>query len=113
MERPSRVITIDTICFDTVDRAVSQYNKMFSMTSIEGRVLHFLAMNVNNICTESQIIAHVFGSGFINDQGIRLLKRYIRYVRYKIEPDPNNPTYIVTIPQIGYKLVIPDGSKNT
>ena len=106
MERPPEVITIGAIRFDTLRKVVSRDDKTIRLTLIECRVLHFLAMNVNNVCTASQIIAHVWESGTADDQGVRLLKQYIRHIRYKIEPDSMNPTYIVTVPQIGYKLVI-------
>ena len=112
MERPSGVITIGPIRFDTLRQEVSRDGKTVRLTSVESRLLHFLTMNVNNVCTESQIIAHVWGRGEDNDQGVHLLKQYIRHIRQKIESDPTNPTYLLTIPQSGYKLVMPDGSKH-
>jgi DNA-binding response OmpR family regulator len=112
MERPSGVITIGPIRFDTLRQEVSRDDKTVRLTPVESKVLHFLAMNVNNVCTASQIIVHVWGRGFDDDQVANLLKVYIRYIRHKIEPDPMNPTYILTIPQSGYKLVMPDGSKH-
>jgi DNA-binding response OmpR family regulator len=111
MERPSGVITIGPIRFDTLRQGVSRDDKTVRLTSVESRLLHFLAMNVNNVCTASQIIAHVWR--FDVDEGsTSLLKSYIRHIRQKIESDPTNPTYLLTIPQSGYKLVMPDGSKH-
>src|SRR5260370_19459649 len=60
MERPSGVITIGPIRFDTLRQEVSRDDKTVRLTSVESRLLHFLAMNVNNVCTASQIIAHVW-----------------------------------------------------
>ena len=105
MERPSGVITIGPIRFNTFRQEVSRDDKTVRLTSVESKVLHFLAVNVNNVCTASQIITHVWGSKFDNDQGANLLKEYIRHLRFKIEPDPMNPTYILTIANVGYKLV--------
>ena len=105
MERPSEVITIGPIRFDTLRQEVSRDDKTVRLTPVESKVLHFLAMNVNNVCTASQIIAHVWGRAFENDESAHLLKVYIRHIRFKIEPDPMNPTYILSIDGVGYKLV--------
>jgi DNA-binding response OmpR family regulator len=32
------------------------------------------------------------------------LRAYVRYLRRKLEPDPANPRYILTVPGIGYML---------
>jgi DNA-binding response OmpR family regulator len=73
---------------------------------MESMVLHFLAVNANTVCTDSQIGSYVWR---VNNGGDTvLIKVYIRHLRQKIEPDPNNPTYILTIPGVGYTLVSHD-----
>ena len=104
-QRPSSIITVGPIRFDTLRHEVSVDDKTVRLTPNEARVLHFLAVNVNNVCTASQIIAQVWGRGFENAVGTPLLKNDILKLRHKIEPDPNNPTYILTVPNVGYKLV--------
>ncbi len=110
MERPSGVITIGPIRFDTLRQEVSRDDKTVRLTPVESKVLHFLAMHANEVCTADQITSHVYRPNFDEDNA--LVKAHIRHIRQKIEPDPNNPTYILTIPQSGYKLVMPDGSKH-
>lgn len=65
--------------------------------------LHFLAVNANNVSTVSQLVSHVWGFSNTGDTG--LVKSHIRHLRQKIEPDPNNPIYILTVPGVGYTLV--------
>ena len=71
-------------------------------------MLHLLALNANDVCTASQIVAHVWGYAGEGDSG--LIKAHIRHLRQKIEPDPGNPCYIQTVPGVGYTLIrrLPD-----
>jgi DNA-binding response OmpR family regulator len=50
--------------------------------------------------TNRQLSQEVYGI----DETI-MIKLSIRHLRQKIEPDPNNPIYILTIPGVGYQLV--------
>ena len=109
MERPSEVITVGPISVDRISLRVIVGDKRLFLTPTEVKVLHFLAVNVNEVCTANQIGSHVYGRPDFDENNI-LVKAHIRHIRQKIEPDPNNPTYILTIPQSGYKLVMPDGS---
>ena len=62
-------------------------------------------MNVNELCTASQIGSHIWGANFDEDA---LVKAHIRHLRLKMEPNPTHPSYILTVPDVGYKLVVPD-----
>ena len=65
-------------------------------------MLHLLAVNANNVCTANQIVAHIWGFG--NDGDACLIKAHIRHLRQKIESNPSDPTYILTVPGVGYTL---------
>src|SRR5258708_710028 len=104
--RPSSIITIGPIRFDSLYHEVIVDGRKARLTPVEAKVLHFLAVNANKVCTASQIGSHVWG--FSNDEDNGLVKVYIRHLRQKVEPDPSNPTYILTIPGVGYTLVSHD-----
>ncbi len=80
--------------------------KTLRLTPVECKVLHFLAIHANTVCTSSQIISHVFG--YSDSGGTILVKTYIRHLRQKIEPNPNHPIYILTVPDVGYTFVSHD-----
>jgi len=105
-QRPSSIITVGPICVDSLHNEVSVNGKASRLTPTESKLLHLLAVNVNNVCTASQIVAHVWGFG--NDGDTCLIKAHIRHLRQKVEPDPSTPKYILTIPGVGYTLVRPD-----
>jgi len=106
VEMPSSNITIGPIRFDTARGEVSVDGKTTSLTAMESVVLYFLAVNANHVCTDNQIGSYIWRVN--NVENSSLLKVYIRHLRYKIEPDPSNPTYILTIPGVGYMLVSHD-----
>jgi DNA-binding response OmpR family regulator len=99
------IIMIGPIRFNSRQLEVSAPGKTARLTPMEGRTLYFLATHANTVCTFSQINSEAYGFG--NDDGsTALIKMHIRHLRQKIEQDPNNPIYILTVPVEGYKLVV-------
>ena len=102
-QRPSSIITVGPIKVDTLRNEVSINGEMARLTPTESKLLHLLAVNANNVCTSNQIVSHIWGFG--NDGDTNLIKAHIRHLRQKIEADPSKPTYILTIPGVGYTLI--------
>jgi DNA-binding response OmpR family regulator len=101
-QRPSSIITVGPIRVDSLHNEVIVNGKMSRLTPTESKLLHLLAINANNVCTAHQIVSHIWGFG--NDGDTSLIKAHIRHLRQKIEPDPSTPTYILTVPGVGYTL---------
>jgi DNA-binding response OmpR family regulator len=102
-QRPSSIITVGPIRVDSLHNDVSVNEKTTRLTPTESKLLHLLAVNANNVCTASQIVSHIWGFG--NDGDTCLIKAHIRHLRQKIEPDPSEPHYILTVPGVGYTLI--------
>jgi DNA-binding response OmpR family regulator len=102
-QRPSSIVTIGPIRVDSMHNEVSVNGNVARLTPTESKLLHLLALNVNNVCTGSQIVSYVWGFG--NDGDASLIKAHIRHLRQKIEVNPSSPAYIQTIPGVGYTLV--------
>lgn len=102
-QRPSSIITVGPIRVDSLHNEVIVDGRKARMTPTESKLLHLLAVNANNVCTASQIVSHIWGFG--NDGDTCLIKAHIRHLRQKIEPDPSQPTYILTVPGVGYTLI--------
>jgi len=101
--RPSSVVTVGPVCVDTLHNEATINGKTVRLTPTESKLLHLLAVNANDVCTASQIVTHVWGYDGDGDAG--LIKAHIRHLRQKIEPDPGDPRYILTIPGVGYTLI--------
>jgi DNA-binding response OmpR family regulator len=72
------------------------------LTKTEFRLLVELATNQGLILSREDLLERVWGHGVFGDG--RLVDVHIRRLRTKIEPDPANPTHVVTIRGLGYKL---------
>src|SRR6266849_6827153 len=102
-QRPSSILTVGPIQVDSLHKEVRVHGKSSRLTPMESKLLHLLAVNANNVCTASQIVSHLWG--LENDGDSSLIKVHIHRLRQKIELDPSNPHYILTVPGLGYKLV--------
>jgi two-component system, OmpR family, KDP operon response regulator KdpE len=70
------------------------------LTKIEFRLLSHLLSRQGTVVSHAALLRGVWGSGY--KEAKSLLSLYIRYLRQKIEDDPNNPQYIRTEWGIGY-----------
>ena len=61
-----------------------------------------LARNKGFVFTRDQLLEKVWGYDFAGDT--RTVDVHIRWLRQKIETDPGNPKYLITIRGTGYKL---------
>ena len=76
--------------------------KVAELTPIEFRLLHYLARNAGRILSHDQVLDNVWGYGY--DGYANQIAVYIRRLRNKLETDPNNPTYLLTVRGLGYKF---------
>jgi DNA-binding response OmpR family regulator len=102
-QRPSSIIIVGPIRVDSLHNEVIVDGRKARLTPTESKLLHLLAVNANNVCTASQIVSHIWGFG--NDGDTCLIKAHIRHIRQKVEPDPGKPSYILTVPGVGYTMI--------
>jgi DNA-binding response OmpR family regulator len=72
------------------------------LTHLEFRLLQYLVSNAGRVIPVERLTTHVWGYQAQGDR--QLLKQLIHRVRQKIEDEPINPQYLVTVPGIGYML---------
>ncbi|MGY1694964.1 MULTISPECIES: winged helix-turn-helix domain-containing protein [unclassified Geodermatophilus] len=65
-------------------------------------LLELLLRNAGRVLTRGQLIDRVWGSDYVGDT--KTLDVHVKRLRAKIEPDPANPKYLVTVRGLGYKL---------
>lgn len=99
----SATLVVGPIRIDAVSSMVSINGKTTYLTPIENKLLRFLAINANNVCTGNQIVSHIWG--FSNYGDIRLIKAHIQHLRQKVETDPQRPVHLLTVRGVGYSLV--------
>jgi DNA-binding response OmpR family regulator len=72
------------------------------LTKTEFLLLCELTENIGLVLSREQLLERVWGYDFLGDT--RLVDAHIRRLRAKVEPDPANPTLIVTVRGLGYRL---------
>lgn len=84
-------------------RIVTDKNgKTIHLTAKEFDLLHFLSSHKGQVFTKEQIYENVWG--YDNAPDTSNLSSFIRKLRLKIEPYPDNPRYIITVWGVGYKF---------
>jgi two-component system, OmpR family, response regulator RegX3 len=65
-------------------------------------LLELLLRNAGRVLTRMQLIDRVWGSDYVGDT--KTLDVHVKRLRAKVEPDPTNPRYLVTVRGLGYKF---------
>ena len=99
-------IRIGKLVIDPDRCEVSVDGRMAELTAREYEMLKVLAENKGHVLSRERLYERVWGEeSFGCDNTIMV---HIRHLREKIEADPNDPKYIITLKGLGYKLVDPD-----
>ncbi len=76
-----------------------------TLTNLEYRLLLLLYGNINKICDKYQVVEAVWGDEYIEEVDDARIEKLVSRLRQKIEPEPSNPRYLLTVRGRGYKLV--------
>lgn len=82
-------------------RTVSKNNKLIDLTQVEYQILEYFMNNKNTALDRTSILNHIWGETYVGDE--KIVDVNIRRIRMKIEDEPSNPQYIMTIWGFGYK----------
>ncbi len=82
---------------------VLRNNKIIDLTPTEFRLLRYLVSNPDRPISRDTLIESVWGYGSdIGDD--RTIDVHIRHLREKLEDDPTNPHWLLTVRGFGYKF---------
>jgi two-component system alkaline phosphatase synthesis response regulator PhoP len=99
---PPRILQIEGLHLDIDQHELFVDDETVELTPTEFKLLHVLMENPGYTLTREELLEKSVGYAY---EGMgRTLDTHIRNIRKKIEPDPNEPTYIQTIYGIGYRL---------
>ena len=76
-----------------------------TLTDLEYRLLLLLYGRLNKNCDKYQIVEAVWGEDYIDQVDDARIDKLLSRLRAKIEPEPRNPRYLITVRGRGYKLV--------
>ncbi len=101
-DAPTDVLEAGPVRMDVERHVVTVGSEPVSLPLKEFELLEFLLRNPGRVLTRSQLIDRVWGSDYVGDT--KTLDVHVKRLRSKVEPDPANPTHILTIRGLGYRF---------
>ena len=100
--RANHTYAVGDLVVDLENRRVSKRGELLSLTPTEYKLLAVLVENAPRVLSREQLLAQVWGEAYLGDTDY--IKRYIWYLRQKIEDDPATPEYVMTDRGFGYSF---------
>ena len=88
------------LSIDFEKHAVVLKGKALKITSTEFRLLTYLVRNAGKVLTSEQILANVWGDRYLDSP--EYVHVYVSQLRNKLEENPRQPRYILTVHGMGY-----------
>jgi DNA-binding response OmpR family regulator len=105
LSQPSsnEMVTFGDVAVDMERLQVTRGGDVVSLTPIEFRLLRYLVSNPNMPRSRDAIIEAVWGydSDVGNDRTIDV---HVRHLREKLEENPRDPQWLITVRGVGYKF---------
>ena len=107
-ERPAQAFTapaplsVGDIMIDPTAHTVSVAGKTVDLTPREFDLLHAFALQPRSVISTDELLGRVWGAEFVGQPQVVYV--HIRWLREKLESDPNHPSRILTVRGVGYKL---------
>ena len=104
-EASASQLVVGDVSLDPVEHRVTVGGVEVQLPLKEFELLHLLLANAGRVLTRDLLIERVWGVDYYGDT--KTLDVHVKRLRGKVEPDPANPTRLVTIRGLGYKFERP------
>jgi two-component system, OmpR family, alkaline phosphatase synthesis response regulator PhoP len=102
MNAPDQRLAFPGLVIDLLRRQVWADDNRVDLTAAEFEVLRFLAAHPGWVYSRQQIMEQLWDGEFYGE--VRTADVHVRNIRRKLETDPKNPRYILTVRGMGYKF---------
>jgi two-component system KDP operon response regulator KdpE len=96
------VIRLGSISVDLSAHMVTKNGQEVKLTAMEYALLHLLVTNRGKIVMHRNILRELWGPRF--ESHTNYLRVYMRRLRQKLEDNPEEPKFLVTVSGFGYRL---------
>ena len=83
------------------NRALLKNGQTIELTQVEFQIMEYFFSNPGETLDRTDILSHVWGDAYVGEE--KIVDVNIRRLRMKVEDEPSNPKYIVTVWGLGYK----------
>lgn len=102
MARPSTLYKVGDLVIDLEERRVTKSGELVNLTPTEYKLMAVLVENAGRVLSREQLLSQVWGDAYLGDTDY--IKRYVWYLRQKLEDDPSTPEYVLTDRGFGYSF---------
>jgi two-component system KDP operon response regulator KdpE len=95
-------VTSGDLVINFARRQVVSAGMEMKLTPTEYALLQELALNAGKVLTHKHLLRKIWGPEYREER--EYLHVFVRRLRSKLEPDPNNPRYILTVSGVGYRF---------
>ena len=99
--KPTEELSSGPFVLDLKSRSLKKNNKNIDLTQVEVQMMELFLSNVNTALERSEILKQVWGPDYTGD--VKIVDVNIRRLRMKIEEEPSDPQYLLTVWGYGYK----------
>ncbi|MGQ9866384.1 MAG: response regulator transcription factor [Pseudanabaenaceae cyanobacterium] len=101
-QEPQNVLRFgDIVMYPQECRVVVRDNEI-GLSPKEFRILELLLRHPRRVWSREQLLENIWGTDFVGDS--KTVDVHIRWLREKLEADPSDPKYLVTVRGFGYRL---------
>ncbi len=97
--------TLGDLSINFTERRVAVSGQPVQLSATEYKILYELATNAGRVLTHDQILHRVWGPEYSGET--ELVRSFVRNLRSKLRDDARNPRYVLTEPQVGYRMPKP------
>jgi two-component system response regulator RegX3 len=101
-ETSAQTLAAGPVRMDVERHVVTVSGDSVALPLKEFELLELLLRNAGRVLTRGQLIDRVWGADYVGDT--KTLDVHVKRLRSKIEPEPSNPRFIVTVRGLGYKF---------
>lgn len=83
------------------NRTLTKNGTVIELTQVEFQIMEYFFSNPQMALDRTDILNHVWGEAYVGEE--KIVDVNIRRLRMKVEDEPSNPKYIVTVWGLGYK----------
>ncbi len=86
---------------NTRNRTLEKNGKRVKLTQVEYSIVKLFMENPGKALSREEILEAVWGTEFLGE--LKIVDVNIRRLRIKLEDDPQNPSFVITVWGFGYK----------
>jgi DNA-binding response OmpR family regulator len=101
LEKTQEIVLGDLV-IEPSKRSVKRGNEPLDLTTLEFDLLYALAREPERVFTRSELLDRVWGRDFTGID--RVVDVHISNLRQKLEVDPEQPQFLITVRGVGYKV---------